>query len=135
MVNIWELDSGWKQVLVLNYSPRPPYVRMTICSFFFNFKNLEKLTTICSLILGAFSKVFIIIHLFRLTTIWRVARPMELFSTRSTAGKIVSFFMKILIKSEVIPRKTGKTQKNTCGILPSVERWWPPKKKLQNSRK
>ena len=60
---------------------------------------------------------------------------MELIATRSTAGRIVSFFMQILIKSEVIPRKTGKTHKNTCEILASVEPPWPPNKKLQNSRK
>ena len=54
---------------------------------------------------------------------------MELFSPGSTEGRIVPFFRKFLIKSEVIPRKTGKTKK-TCEILPSVEPPWPPNKKL-----
>ena len=59
-------------------------------------------------------------------------RPPELIKTRSTEDRIVPFFRKILITSEVIPRKTGKTQINTCEILASVEPRWPP---LQNSRK
>ena len=60
---------------------------------------------------------------------------MELFTNPSTEGRNVLFFRKKVIKSEVIPRKTGKTHKNTCGILASVEAAWPPNKKLQNLRK
>ena len=58
---------------------------------------------------------------------WRVTRPPETFTSCSTEVRIVCFFRKKLIKSEVILGKTENNTKNTCEILASVETSWPRK--------